>query len=51
MAGGCSGWPAHGEVVGVRGGEVADEAAERDRRWGWVHCVCEGIAKLKNYMN
>jgi hypothetical protein len=45
------GWPVHGAVAGARGGEVADEAAERNRRWGWVHCVCEGVAKLKNHMN
>ena len=51
MAGGCSGWSAHGEVAGARGGGVAGEAAERERRQGWVHCVCEGMAKLKNYMN
>ena len=51
MAEGCSGWPAHGEVAGARGSEVAGEAAECDRGWGGVHCVCEGIAKLKNYMN
>jgi hypothetical protein len=51
LAGGCLGWPVHGTVVGARGGEVAGEAAERNRRWGWVHCFCEGMAKLKNYMN
>jgi hypothetical protein len=34
-----------------RGGEVAGEAAERNRRRGRVHCVCEGMVKLKNYMN
>jgi hypothetical protein len=51
LAGGCLGWPVHGAVAGARGGEVAGEAAERKRRRGWVHCVCEGMAKLKNYMN
>jgi hypothetical protein len=51
LAGGCSGWLARGEVAGTHGGEVAGEAAERDRRRGWVHCVCEGMEKLKNYMN
>jgi hypothetical protein len=51
LSGGCSGWPAHGEVAGAHGGEVTSEAAERDTRRGWVHCVCEGMAKLKNYMN
>jgi hypothetical protein len=47
----CLGWPVHGAVAGARGSEVAGEAAERNRRWGWVHCVCEGMAKLKNYTN
>jgi hypothetical protein len=51
LAGGCLGWLVHGAVVGARGGEVAGEAAERNRRQGWVHCVCEGMAKLKNYIN
>jgi hypothetical protein len=32
------GWSVHGAVVGARGGEVADEAAERNRRWGGVPC-------------
>jgi hypothetical protein len=45
------GWPVHGVVAGARGGEVAGEAAERNRRWGLVHCVREGVAKLKNHMN
>jgi hypothetical protein len=45
------GWPVHGAVAGARGSEVAGEAAERNRRWGWVHCVREGVAKLKNHMN
>jgi hypothetical protein len=45
------GWPVHGAVAGARGGEVTGEAAERNRRWGWVHCVREGVAKLKNHMN
>jgi hypothetical protein len=51
LAGGCLGWLVHGTVAGTRGGAVAGEAAERNRRRGWVHCVCEGMAKLKNYMN
>jgi hypothetical protein len=38
-------------VASALGGEVTGEAAERDRRRGWVHCVCERMAKLKNYMN
>jgi hypothetical protein len=44
-------WLVHGAVASARSGEVAGEATERDRRRGWVHCVCEGMAKLKNYMN
>jgi hypothetical protein len=51
LTGGGLGWPVHGVVAGARGGEVAGEAAERNRRWGWVHCVREGVAKLKNHMN
>jgi hypothetical protein len=51
LAGGCLGWPVHGTLVGARGGEVAGEADSCNRRRGWVHCVCEGMAKLKNYMN
>jgi hypothetical protein len=51
LAGGCLGWPVHGAVVGTHGGEVAGEAVERNRRRGWVHCVYEGMVKLKNYMN
>jgi hypothetical protein len=49
--GGGLGWPVHGTVAGARGGEVAGEAAERNRRWGGVHSVREGVAKLKNHMN
>jgi hypothetical protein len=45
------GWPVHGAVAGARGREVAGEVAERNRRWGGVHCVHEGVAKLKNHMN
>jgi hypothetical protein len=41
-------WPVHGAVAGARGGEVAGEAAERNRRWGWVHCDREGVAELKH---
>jgi hypothetical protein len=51
LAGGCLGWPVHGAVAGARGGEVTGKATERKRRRGWVHFVCEGMAKLKNYMN
>jgi hypothetical protein len=38
LTGGGLGWSVHGAVVGARGGEVAGEAAERNRRWGWVCC-------------
>jgi hypothetical protein len=51
LTGGGLGWPVHGAVAGARGGEVASEAAECNRRWGWAHCVREGVAKLKNHMN
>jgi hypothetical protein len=51
LAGGCLGWLIHDAVAGARGGEVADEAAERNRRRRWVHCVCGGKANLKNYIN
>jgi hypothetical protein len=39
LAGGCLGWPIHDTVAGARDGEVAGEAAKRNRRQGWVHCV------------
>jgi hypothetical protein len=51
LTGGGLGWPVHGALASARGGEVAGEAAERNRRWGWVHCVREGVEKLKNHMN
>jgi hypothetical protein len=38
LTGGDLGWLVHGAVVGARGGEVTGEAAERNRRWGWVCC-------------
>jgi hypothetical protein len=31
LAKGCSGRPVHGEVAGVRGGEIDGEAAGRNR--------------------
>jgi hypothetical protein len=34
LTSGGLGWPVHGAVAGARGGEVAGEAAERNRRWG-----------------
>jgi hypothetical protein len=51
LTGGGLGWLVHDAVAGGRNGEVAGEAAERNRRWEWVHCVREGVAKLKNHMN
>jgi hypothetical protein len=48
LTGGDLGWPVHGVVAGARSGEVAGEAAERNRRWGWVHCDREGVAELKH---
>jgi hypothetical protein len=51
LTGGGLGWLIHGAVAGARGDEVAGEAAGRNRRWGWAHCVREGVAKLKNHMN
>jgi hypothetical protein len=47
LTGGGLGWLVHGVVAGARGGEVAGEAAKHNRRWGWVHCDREGVAKLK----
>ena len=51
LTGGGLGWPVHGVVAGAHGGEVASEATEHNRRWEWVHCVCERVAKLKNHVN
>jgi hypothetical protein len=49
--GGGPGWPVHGAAAGVRGGEVAGEAAERNRRWGEVPCDRECVAELKHQSN
>jgi hypothetical protein len=48
LTGGDLGWPVQGAMAGARGGEVAGEAAERNRRWGWVHCDREEVAELKH---
>jgi hypothetical protein len=42
------GWPVHGAVAGARSGEVAGEAVEHNRRWGWVHCDHEEVVELKH---
>jgi hypothetical protein len=49
--GGGPGWPVHNETEGVRSGEVAGEAAERNRRWGEVPCDRECVAELKHQSN
>jgi hypothetical protein len=49
--GGGLGWPVHGAVAGARGGEVADEAVECNRRWGEVPCDRECVAELKHQSN
>jgi hypothetical protein len=49
--GGGLGLPVHGTVAGARGGEVASEAAERNRRWGEVSCNRECVVELKHQSN
>jgi hypothetical protein len=51
LTGGDLGWPVHGAVAGARGGEVAGEAAERNRRWGELPCDRECVAELKHQIN
>jgi hypothetical protein len=51
LTGGDLGWPVHGAVAGARGGEVAGEAAERNRRWGEVPCDRECVAEIKHQIN
>jgi hypothetical protein len=51
FAGGHSGWPVHGEVVGSRGGEVFGEATGHDRPGRRARCACGEVAKLVNYIN
>jgi hypothetical protein len=51
LAGGCSGWPVHGEVVGARGGEVVDEATGHNRRRGSACCTRGAVVELKSYSN
>jgi hypothetical protein len=51
LIGGGLGWPVRGAVAGSRGGEVAGEAAECNRRWGEVPCDRECVAELKHQVN
>jgi hypothetical protein len=51
FAGGGSGRPIHGEVVGSRGGEVVGEATGRDRGRRMVCRVRGEVVKLVNYVN
>jgi hypothetical protein len=49
--GGGLGWLVHGTVAGARGGEVAGEAAERNRRWGEMPCDRACVGELKHQSN
>jgi hypothetical protein len=51
LAGGRLGWPVHDEVAAPAAGEIADEAAGRNRRRGWVPCAREDVVRLKCYNN
>jgi hypothetical protein len=51
LTGGGLGWPVHGAVVGARGGEVAGEAVERNRRWKRVRRDREGVVNLASLPN
>jgi hypothetical protein len=44
-------WPVRSAVEGARGGEVAGEAAECNRRWGEVPCDRDCVAELKHQVN
>jgi hypothetical protein len=50
-AGSCLGWPFHGAVAGARDGEVAGEAAERNKRWKRVWHDREGVVNLVSLPN
>jgi hypothetical protein len=50
-AGGCLGWPVHDAVAGARGGEVAGEVAERNRRWKRLWHDREGVVNLVSLPN
>jgi hypothetical protein len=51
LTSGDLGLPVHGAAVGVRDGEVAGEAAERNRGWGEVPCDRECVVELKHQGN
>ena len=51
MTGGGLGWPVHDAVAGARDGEVADEAAKRNRRWKRVRHDREGVVNLASLPN
>jgi hypothetical protein len=51
LTGGGLGWLVQGAVAGARGGEVAGEATERNRRWGELPCDRECVAELKHQIN
>jgi hypothetical protein len=50
-AGGCLAWPVHSAVAGAHGGEVAGEAAERNRRWKRVGHDREGVVNFASLPN
>jgi hypothetical protein len=51
LTSGGLGRPVRGVVAGVHGGEVADEVAWCNRRWGGVPCFRECVAELRTLVN
>jgi hypothetical protein len=51
LVGGCSGRPVHDKVAGARDGEIAGEAAGRNRRRERVCRDHDGAVELKSYIN
>jgi hypothetical protein len=51
LAEGCPGRPVHSEVAGVRGSEIAGEAAGRNRWRGGVCHVREGVVNVASPTN
>jgi hypothetical protein len=51
LAGGGLGRPVRGVVADVHGGEVSDEVAGCNRRWGGVPCDRECVAELCALVN